>query len=300
MPVSGFVGSAGCHVGAACLSPGCVAVFHVGGCLPGDRGSGGVRRLDRLGRWLVDFPLFAQAFNAGVLTSRHVHELYKLDNPKVHHQLVESQEILVTAARDCDFSDFVNVLIYWLNASDVCRRQTRPRSAKQSHADPDGLEPSEQAAKTTCTYRKHADGSVTGRFAFDPLTGQAFRRLLDLESQELFRQDSETGVTRTPAQRQGAALINLMVRGHSGGDSTITPLIHVGGSSRRSRSTQPSPVASQTPPVNRPGICGGSLPLKEDESYEYIYGFEAGAEAVLTGGEGASGAAGVAVAGRDG
>ncbi len=185
------------------------AVDHVVSASKADARS--VRRLDRIGRWLIDFPLFAQAFNAGVLTSRHVQELYKLDKPKVHHQLVESQEMLVAAARDCDFSDFVNVLIYWLNA-----------------ADPDGVEPSEQAAKTTCSYRKHADGSVTGRFAFDPLTGQAFRRLLDLESQELFRQDSETEVTRTVGQRQGVALINLMVRGsQSGGDSTITPLIHL-------------------------------------------------------------------------
>jgi len=79
-----------------------------------------------------------------------------------------------------------------------------------------------------CRYRKHSDGSVTGRFSFDPLTGQALRRLLALESQKLFRQDAEAGVTRTPTQRQGSALINLMVRGsRSGGDSSITPLINL-------------------------------------------------------------------------
>lgn len=170
-----------------------------------------LRRLARIGHWLVDFPMFAEAFAAGELTERHVRELHKLDNHRVHHQLIESQGMLVSAARDCDFSDFVNVMIYWLNA-----------------ADPDGCQPNEEAAKTTCTYRKHSDGSVTGRFSFDPLTGQAFRRLLDVESQKLFREDAELGVTRTPAQRQGKALTNLMVRGSQhGGESTTTPLINL-------------------------------------------------------------------------
>ncbi|MDH3299202.1 MAG: hypothetical protein OES24_01700 [Acidimicrobiia bacterium] len=170
-----------------------------------------LRRLSKLGRWLVDFPVFADEFAAGVLTDWHVHELHKLDSHKVHHQLIDSQDLLVAAARDCDFSDFVNVLAYWRNA-----------------ADPDGCEPAEAAAKTMCSYRKHVDGSLTGRFSFDPLTGQAFRRLLEVESQKLFRQDTGNGVTRTPTQRNGSALINLMVQGSQhGGDSSITPLINL-------------------------------------------------------------------------
>jgi len=170
-----------------------------------------LRRLSRLGRWLIDFPVFAEAFAAGELTDRHMRELHKLDNLKVHHQLVESQDLLVDAARDCDFSDFVKVLGYWLNA-----------------ADPDGCEPAEEVAKSMYSYRKDADGSVSGRFSFDALTGQAFRRLLDVESHILFRADAEAGVKRTPTQRQGAALINLMVRGSQhGGDSSITPMINL-------------------------------------------------------------------------
>ncbi len=170
-----------------------------------------LRRLAKLGHWLIDFPIFARGFAAGELSHRHVQELHKLDNHRVHHQLIESQDTLVAAARDCDFSDFVNVLIYWLNA-----------------ADPDGCEPAEDVMKTVCSYRKHSDGSVSGRFSFDALTGQAFRRLLDVETQTLFRADAEAGVKRTPTQRQGAALINLIVRGSQhGGDSSITPLINL-------------------------------------------------------------------------
>jgi hypothetical protein len=105
----------------------------------------------------------------------------------------------------------VNVLIYWLNA-----------------ADPDGKEPCEQPTRSGCTYQKHSDGSVSGKFWFDPLMGQAFRRLLDGESQQLFRQDTENGMSRTSGRRQGAALLNLMVRGsQTTGDSSITPLINL-------------------------------------------------------------------------
>ncbi len=169
-----------------------------------------VRRLTRTGRWLIDFPIFADAFANGMLTHRHVNELRKLDKPKVHNALVDSQAMLVDAAGECDFSDFLNVLIYWLNA-----------------ADPDGREPIEQESRSGCTYRKHADGSVSGRFFFGPLSGQAFRRLLDHESQRLFRQDSENDVSRSMGARQGQALLNLMIRGFEagGGDASITPLV---------------------------------------------------------------------------
>ncbi len=170
-----------------------------------------IRKLDRVGRWLLDFPVFSVAFADGVLTHRHITELRSIDKPKVHHQLIESQEMLVDAARELDFRDFVNVCAYWLNA-----------------ADPDGDEPVEQAAKSGLSYKKHSDGSVSGKFRFDALTGQAFRTLLEQETQRLFRQDHEAGVKRSQGSRQGTALLNLMTRGSSkGGNSQITPLIHV-------------------------------------------------------------------------
>ncbi len=170
-----------------------------------------IRKLDRVGRWLLDFPVFADAFDDGVLTHRHITELRSIDKPKVHHQLIDSQEMLVDAARELDFRDFVNVCAYWLNA-----------------ADPDGDEPVEQAAKSGLSYKKHSDGSVSGKFRFDALTGQAIRNLLDQETQRLFRQDHEDGVNRSQGNRRGTALLNLMTRGSSkGGNSQITPLVHV-------------------------------------------------------------------------
>ena len=46
------------------------------------------------------------------------------------------------------------------------------------------------------------------------------------------------------------------------------------------------------PELNRPGIRGGSRPLKEDESYEYRDEVQVVAAAVLAGGAGAGGASG--------
>ena len=171
----------------------------------------GLRRLDRTGRWLIDFPILAGAFAAGELSHRHVTELRGLDKPKHHHQLVEAQDYLLNAAVSLSFPEFVNVCAYWLNA-----------------ADPDGQEPIVEATRTGCSYTKHADGTITGKFRFDPLSGQAFRTLLDTETQRLFRQDHEDGVARSEGSRRGTALLNLMVRGADrGGNSQITPLIHV-------------------------------------------------------------------------
>ncbi len=170
-----------------------------------------VRRLSKIGMWLLDFAVFTEAFATGHLSRRHIKELMALDKPNTRHHLVESQEMLVEAAQACDFPDFVNVCAYWLNA-----------------ADPDGEEPAETAAKSGLTYKKHSDGSVSGRFWFDPLIGQAFRQLLDDESQRLFRRDAEESVSRSVGGRNGAALVNLMVRGaKSGGNSQITPLINL-------------------------------------------------------------------------
>ena len=62
----------------------------------------------RTGRWLDQFPLFAQAAAEGVLTLRHLRELKALDKPQRHDALIASQHELVPAARDHDFVEFTN------------------------------------------------------------------------------------------------------------------------------------------------------------------------------------------------
>ena len=125
--------------------------------------------------------------------------------------MIAAQETLVEAASGGDFEDFLRAVAYWLHG-----------------ADPRGARVKEQTEQSGCSYRKHADGSVSGRFLLDPLAGQAFRKAIDAESQRLFRADAEAGAVRSHWQRGGAALLALVVKGsESNSRGTVTPLVNV-------------------------------------------------------------------------
>ncbi len=170
-----------------------------------------VRAAGRLGRWLLDFPVLAQAFEIGGMSSCHLNALCKITNERTRFRLVENQQFFVDTASACDFNDFTRVVQYWLNA-----------------ADPDGAEPRDQVAKTGLWYRRHHDGALSGRFFLDPLTAQAFRTALENESQRLFRADAEGGTERHASRRDAAAMVNLVLNGTSAGASpSVTPLVHI-------------------------------------------------------------------------
>ena len=171
-----------------------------------------IHALARRGRWVTDFPMFASAWVGGSLTGAHLDELQSLDNHRTHVQLVDAQEYLVDAARDCDWPEFRQVCAYWL-----------------ANADPDGAAPSEQIAKNRLSYRQRADGTVTGSFRLDPLAGAVLTTALDTEAQRLFRAEHDEGAKLRPAsQRKADALVNLMIRGHHNpGATTVTPLVNI-------------------------------------------------------------------------
>ena len=171
-----------------------------------------VTMLSRRGRWLTDFPAFAEAWADGVLTIAHVDELRSLDNPRTRLQLTEAQDYLVDAARDCDWPAFRQVCAYWL-----------------ANADPDGNAPAEQPVHNRVRYRKRADGTVTGSFRLDPLAGAALTTALDTESQRLLRaEQDEEARDRSGARRMADALVNLAIRGHESKRAvTVTPLVNI-------------------------------------------------------------------------
>ena len=169
--------------------------------------------LVRRGWWVTGFPVFARAWGDGWLTVRHLDELRGLDNVRTHVQLLEAQEYLVEAAKACDWTDFRRVCAYWL-----------------LHADQDGPEPTEKTTKNRVSYRRHADGSVTGSFRLDPLGGQVFTTAVDTETQRLLQaeRDEDTGERRSNGQRMAEALVNLAIRGHEhSGAVTVTPLVSI-------------------------------------------------------------------------
>ena len=129
----------------------------------------------RLGAWLVDFPVLADAFSAGRITRAHVQAIKSMDNPRTSAALVEAQQDLVQAAETCDWRDFNAVLRYWLLAF-----------------DPDGEEPRDQVARRYCRVKAEPDGSVTGQFHLDPVAGHALSTALEQEYQRLFAADHAT------------------------------------------------------------------------------------------------------------
>ncbi len=170
-----------------------------------------VREDQRLGRWLDDFPIFTDAHLAGVMSRSHIKLLRRICNHRNELQLQDDQQNFVSHAERLDFADFEKVVKYWLNAS-----------------DPDGELPREPARKTGVSYRENADGSVSGKFYLDPLSGNAFTTSIGMEAQKLFREDSENNVISSHYMRAGRALTNLAIRGASRPDGTFpTPLVNI-------------------------------------------------------------------------
>jgi len=170
-----------------------------------------VRRHGRLGHFLNSMPVLQTAFEAGRLSVEHVEVLRKIDKPAVHYLLVDSQQMLLDAATSCDWKDFGQVVAYWLNA-----------------ADPDGTLPKEQLANNRFRMRKQPDGSLTGDFTLDPVTGQAVNAAVSREYQRLYKADIENDVERSVPVRWAAAFANVIMRGanpNSGG--TSAPLVHI-------------------------------------------------------------------------
>ena len=165
----------------------------------------------RTGRWLDQFPVFAQAAADGVLTLRHLRELKSLDKLQRRDALISSQDELVAAARDHDFVEFTNRLTVWLI----------------NHTTSD--EVTEQVKKTSCTWNTNTDGSIDGRFHLDPLSAVAVGTALGDEMRRLFRQQSEgPGKADTINRRRGQALVGLIVGGaEAPGSATTTPLVNL-------------------------------------------------------------------------
>lgn len=127
----------------------------------------------RLGRWIDDFDLFAEALAAGTITTAHVEHIRRtLHNPRTSERLTEDQAEFVEWAADYDFIDFEYICDYWKNSN-----------------GPSGSEPKDQIARTNLKPRKRADGCVKIDGLLDPLMGQAFMSMWEHEDQKLFRAD---------------------------------------------------------------------------------------------------------------
>ncbi len=155
-----------------------------------------------LAMWLRDFPEVGAALTAGTLSRAHVEALRDVDNARTNHFLIRDQQMLIDAAAEFVWTDWVNLITYWLNA-----------------ADPDG----ELTDPTNPGYgmRVHtkANGDVHVTMRMDPITGEAFLTMHDAELKKLetnersaLKNDPHAPVTSAPTKNLDA-LLRLMARG---------------------------------------------------------------------------------------
>jgi len=163
--------------------------------------------------WLKDFPVLQQALVQGVLCRSHVLELKDIDNPMIHPLLQRDQQMLVDSAREFDWTEWKQIVAYWINA-----------------ADPDGTLTDPNDPAYGMTVRTRANGDVTVTMVMDPITGEAFLTMHDAEVEKLSRAEREdpNSVPSSLRSRNLNAFMKLLIRGWKREDSSEpTPLVNI-------------------------------------------------------------------------
>ncbi len=163
-----------------------------------------VREDAKHGRWLQDFPLFAEALAAGEITTAHVRRLREVDKLSTRVLLQRDQQMLIDSAKTVDVKQYTQVLGYWLNA-----------------ADPDGPEPEDPYVGNRLSMHRNADGTMKGSFFLDSLSAEAVQNAIDREVEQLRKRNVENEVHQPASQLRAMALANLTVRGAANPETGI-------------------------------------------------------------------------------
>jgi len=168
-------------------------------------------RDSRLGDWLGQYSVFAEAFANAEMTVTHLNYIrLKIDNADTCLLLRAEQDRIADAARDCSFDGFKKVCDYWL-----------------VHIDPDGKEPVDQIDSTKLSMRKGQGGRLELSGSTDAVSGHALQTMVEHEAKKIRAEDLEAGIDRTATQRNYAALHRLALRGFQRSDGTMpVPLIN--------------------------------------------------------------------------
>ena len=155
-----------------------------------------------LALWLNDFPELHMALTAGNLSRAHCAELKSIDSHKIHPLMVRDQQMLIEAASLLEWTDWMGVVAYWLNAANPDGDLTDP-------ADP----------QYGMTVRTKANGDVVVNIGMDAVTGEAFLTMHDAEVKKLERaereelRDDPNAPVTSQKQKNLDAVLRLMVRG---------------------------------------------------------------------------------------
>lgn len=154
----------------------------------------------RFGRALDSMPHTAAALAAAQISAAHVELLIAANNDARRELFAVDEEMLVDHARTLRFAEFTRCIKYW------CQR-----------VDPDGCERAgrDLLAKTSLTVSTTLDDAIHLEGLLDPVGGRIFRNGLDRIVRDIERLDDERGVTRSPAERRAAALVEMAIRANT-------------------------------------------------------------------------------------
>ncbi len=224
-----------------------------------------VRFDHRIANWLIDMPIIADALAVGEITIDHVELLRGVDNPRVHLQMVDAQDMFVGWLTTVVFRDLKNLFDEWLLG-----------------ADPDGAEPKEQEFETGMSVKTVAGGMVEVKILMDPLQGAAFKGDLALECARLRAEEQESGNRRSVRKRQLHALLNLTGRGAARPDGTTArPRVHIVMSQRVYEDTLAwleDPANNELPTIDRTDV-DSKCQLIDGTPIHPLYGIAATATA---------------------
>ena len=148
----------------------------------------------RAGRVLDQLPAVAAAFADGAVTAEQVAVIAAVTRPA---------NLAAAADQGVDLAG-VDALLARTAATGPHDRLRRVVRHYLARLDPDGPEPDPTESRSLRLAR-HADGSVTGRFDLDAVGGEKVQAALESITQA----DRPAGDTRTRAQQQGDALVQL-------------------------------------------------------------------------------------------
>ncbi len=192
----------------------------------------------RIGRWLNDFPIIADAYASGALTTAHVDKIRLAHNPRVHAQMIEHQHLFVEWCTSCHFRDLDAVIAEWLLG-----------------ADPDGAEPRHQQAATGLTVTPLPDGRTRISGLLDPLQAAALMGPVNDEIARIKTTEDNAGVSNSLRRRTLHAVMNLIGRGAARPNGTFArPRVNIVMSQRVYEDTLQwlaDPVANDFPHLDR-------------------------------------------------
>ena len=192
----------------------CWLAHHTG--VPRAVAGGRVLQAKRLRR----MPEMADALTSGLVTDAHARTLGRCLTPRTVAALVRDESLLVAKAKDLEADDFDTLITRWLFLND------------QNGPDPGSERPSEFRASSMLAGHARLDGEL------DFEDSAEFLAELDTLYDELWREDQAADDndplrTRTHAQRNAAALLEMARRSSAAGGRDINDDDEVGASRPR-------------------------------------------------------------------